>query len=316
MILGWILGAVTLLAVIVLITAYVCFYRIFHFSPARRKRTPPDALLKADAYAPYREQIAGWMKKANELPHKDVSITSFDGLTLRGRYYEYAPGAPVELLVHGYKGCGERDMSGGVFRCFALERSALVIDHRAAGESEGSVITFGVNESRDCAAWVDFLVQELGEDVKIILTGVSMGAATVMIMSALDLPKNVVGVLADCGYTSAEDIIKKIMREMHYPADLLYPFARLGAKLFGRFDPDERSPIAAMAHSKIPVLFIHGDGDDFVPVEMSIKNHGACVAKKQLVIIPGAGHALCYPTDPETYRNALKEFFTPLLEQP
>ena len=91
--------------------------------------------------------------------------------------------------------------------------------------------------------------------------------------------------------------------------------ARLGAKLFGRFDPDERSPIAAMKSSRLPILFIHGDGDDFVPVEMSMENHKACISQKQLVIIPGAGHALCYPADPETYRNALTEFFTPLLER-
>ena len=313
--LWWLFGISSGLFLLILAVAFFCFYRIFYFSPAMRRRTPPDALLKADTFAPYREQMADWKKKAAELPHRDVSITSFDGLTLRGKYYEYAPGAPVELLVHGYKGSGERDMSGGIFRCFALGRSALVIDHRAAGESDGSVITFGVNESRDCALWVDYLVRELGEDVKIILTGISMGAATVMIMSSLELPKNVVGVLADCGYTSAKDIIKKIMRERHYPADLLYPFARLGAKLFGRFDPDERSPIAAMKDSKLPILFIHGDSDDFVPVEMSIDNHKACTSEKSLVIIPGAGHALCYPTDSETYRNALKEFFTPLLEQ-
>ena len=310
----WLFGISAGLFLLILAVAFFCFYRIFYFSPAIRRKTAPDALLKADTYAPYRTQMADWKQKARALPCKEVSITSFDGLTLHGRLYEYAPGAPVELLIHGYKGDGERDMSGGIFRCFALERSALVIDHRAAGKSDGSVITFGVNESRDCALWVDFLIRELGEDVKIILTGISMGAATVMIMAGYPLPKNVVGVLADCGYTSARDIIKKIMRELHYPADLLYPFARLGAKLFGRFDPDERSPIASMANSKLPILFIHGESDDFVPADMSVKNHAACVSAKKLVLIPGAGHALCYPTDSQLYLKEVREFFLPYLK--
>ena len=119
--------------------------------------------------------------------------------------------------------------------------------------------------------------------------------------------------LADCGYTSGKDIIKKVIREMKLPADLLYPFARVGGKLFGGFDIDEFSPIESMKNAKIPVIFIHGDADDFVPCEMSQQNFDACVSQKKLVIIKGAGHGICYPVDPELYLSALDEFFGPLL---
>ena len=310
----WIGGAMLLLCLAVLITAYVCFYRIFYFPKRKQKKGGELASLPyGDIYAPYREEMADWVRKVKELPCKEVSITSFDGLALRGRYYEHTPGAPIELLMHGYKGNSLRDLSGGVFRCFALGRNALIVDHRAAGRSEGNVITFGVNESRDCAEWVNLILREIDPNAKIILTGISMGAATVLTAAGYDLPGNVVGVLADCGYTSSEAIIKKVIRDMKLPADLLYPFARLGAKIFGGFDPDQRSPIGSMKQCKLPVIFIHGDADAFVPPDMSKENYQACTNAKRLVVIPGAGHGLCFPADRETYLRELKDFFEPYL---
>lgn len=310
----WIaLGIIIFLLLAVLITAYVCFFRIFYYPPRRRKGGSLKSLPYGDIFAPYKEEMADWIQRAGELPCKEVSVTAFDGLTLRGRYFEYAPGAPIELLMHGYKGNSVRDLSGGIFRCFALGRNALLVDHRSAGNSEGNVITFGVNESRDCQTWANFIVREIDPGARIILTGISMGAATVLTAAGYDLPGNVVGVLADCGYTSSAAIIKKVIRDMKLPADLLYPFARLGARLFGGFDPDERSAVSSMKRCKLPVIFIHGDGDNFVPAEMSRENYDACTAEKRLVIIPGAGHGLCFPADRERYLKEVQEFFEPYL---
>lgn len=309
----WIFLAVAfLLAAATAVTAFICFYRIF-YSPKRKIDPEAFSIPEGEIYEPFREEMIGWMKLTRQMPHKDVSVTSFDGLTLRGKYYEYKPGAPIEILLHGYRGNSERDLSGGVSRCHALERSALVVDLRASGYSDGSVITFGIHESRDCLTWIDYVIQNIDKDAKIILTGVSMGAATVMIASAKDLPQNVVGVLADCGYTSAEDIIKKIMREMKLPANLLYPFVKIGAKLFGRFDINETSPKEALKNAKVPVIFIHGDIDAFVPHEMSVANYEACASPKRLVTIKNAGHGLCFPMDPERYFEELKDFFAPYL---
>jgi len=122
----------------------------------------------------------------------------------------------------------------------------------------------------------------------------------------------VVGILADCGYTSSEAIIKKVMRDMHLPAGLLYPFARLGAKLFGGFDPNASSPIDAMKRCRLPIIFFHGDNDGYVPHSMSEENYAACVSeKKKLVIVKGAGHGLCFPMDKEAYYKELDGFFPP-----
>ena len=317
MLLLWIaFGVAVLFALAALITAYVCFYRIFYSPEKRRRKITSEKLIpEEEIYLPFKEKIVKWIEMSRTMPHADVSIKSFDGLTLRGRYYECEKGAPIEILFHGYKGTSERDLSGGISRCFALGRNALLVDHRASGRSEGSVISFGINESRDCELWIDYVINNIDMNAKIIITGVSMGAATVMISAAKELPENVVGVLADCGYTSAKEIIKKVIREMGLPADLLYPFARLGGKIFGRFDVDETSPIEAMKKSRLPIIFIHGDADDFVPFEMSEKNYEACISEKRLVKISGAGHGLCFPTDKEKYLCELKEFFDPILNK-
>lgn len=310
------LGILVALFVLALGVSYVCFYRIF-YSPAKKEKNQEEyPIPEGRVYQVFRSQMIEWMDNSKSLPHKDVEIRSFDGLTLRGKYYELSPDAPIEILFHGYKGDSYRDLSGGIARCFELGHSALVVDHRAAGRSEGKIISFGANESRDCEAWVDFVINNINNDAKIILTGVSMGAATVMIAASRDLPSNVIGVLADCGYTSCKDIVKKVMRDMKLPADLLYPFARIGALLFGKFDPNKASPIETMKACKLPVIFIHGDYDKFVPYQMSVDNYNACNAQnKKLVTIEGAGHGLCYPVNMQKYRDALQNFFDPLINK-
>ena len=297
---------------LLLLAAAVCYFMIFHSFRTKEKEEYP--IPKGEIYEVYREDMVRWIKEARARPRKEVSIRSFDGLTLRGIYYECEKGAPIEILFHGYRGTGERDLSGGVARCFALKHNALIVDHRASGKSDGHVITFGVYESRDCLKWVDFVLREIDPKAKIILTGISMGAATVMVAASQKLPDNVIGVLADCGYTSPRAIIKKVMRDLKLPADLLYPIARLGARLFGGFDPDAASPIESMKRSRLPVIFLHGDTDDFVPHAMSVENYEACIKEKRLVTIKNAGHGLAFPVDQELYLSALHEFFDPKTE--
>ncbi len=301
-------GILAGIVLLLLLFAWICFLIVF-YSPKRKPLKegefdfPPGKV-----YEPYYEEMLAWMKDLRARPHEDVSITSFDGLTLRGKYYEYAPDAPVELLFHGYQGHAERDLSAAVERCAALGRSALLIDQRGSGTSDGKVITFGILERKDCLAWVDFATKKFGKDKKLFIGGVSMGAATVMMAAGEELPDNVVCVMADCGYSSAKEIIKKVVREMRLPADLVYPFIRLGAKLFGKFNLEETSPIEAIQRAKKPLILLHGDEDDFVPFQMSADVFAVCPTQKKLVPIQGAGHGLAYPKDKDGYVNALREF--------
>ena len=300
------------LAALILLISYICFRMAFYADRKQENLADEFDIPHSSIYGGYRDLLIEWMKAAKKLPQEDIAIKSFDGLTLRGTYFEYAPGAPVEILFHGYRGHAEREMSGAVRRCHSLGHSALIVHQRANGKSDGHVITFGVNESRDCLKWVEYVVDRW-PDVKIILAGVSMGAGTVVMATARNLPKNVIGVLADCGYTSPKDIIKKVISvDMHLPADLAYPFVQLGARLFGHFNIDELTPIDAVRNTKIPILLIHGDADDFVPCEMSVRCHEANPTSTRLHIVPGAGHGLAYPMDQEGYLKAAAEFFSTL----
>ena len=260
-------------------------------------------------YEQFHDQMRQWVREVRQMEHENVSITSFDGLKLCGRFYEFAPGAPIELMFHGYRGNGLRDLSGGVQRSFALGRSALIVEQRGSLESGGHVISMGIHEYRDCLAWIDFAVEHFGADVKIILTGISMGASTVLMAAGQELPENVIGVLADCGYHSPKEIMIHVMKDLGLPSRICYPFVKWGARIFGRFDLEEYSPLEAMRTCKVPVFFIHGEDDAYVPSFMSKINYEACTSRKRLVLIPGAGHGLSYPVAPEHYISELRDFF-------
>lgn len=307
----WIILLICVIAVVAisLVTSLICFLKIFYLPKWKPRTDGTIEIPEGEIYEAYRPEIEAWVLAAREKPHLDIAIKSYDGLTLKGKFYEYAPGAIIEIMFHGYRGNAERDMSGGITRAAALGHSALVVDHRASGYSDGRVVTFGVKESCDVSSWITYVLENIDKDAKIILTGISMGAATVLIASGTSLPKNIVGILADCGYTSAKEIIKKVIRDMRLPPDVLYPFVRLGAFIFGGFDLNKASPIEAVKHSKIPTIFFHGDNDAFVPHYMSEENFNACAAPKKFVTIKGAGHGLAFPADQELYIKEAKEFF-------
>ncbi len=299
-------------ASVILTASYICFRMAFYAKRRKPLRDGYSDKIPTDAaFDSFRSDMLGWINDMKTLPQKEVEIRSFDGLRLRGRYFELEIGAPVEILLHGYRSNSERDLSGGIARCFACGRSVLLVDHRASGRSEGNVITFGINESRDCADWVKYIIENIDADAKIYIGGVSMGAATAMMATARSLPDNVVGILADCGYSSPKKIIKKVIRDMRLPADVCYPFVRLGGKLFGNFDIEELSPESAMEHCSLPVFFVHGGADDFVPYEMSEECYNACTSKnKYLIKVEGAGHGLAFPLDQERYIKEVKDFFS------
>ena len=294
----------------VLLIAYVCF-RIVFFVPRKNELASDDVPLPdGELYEPYHPLMRKWILEARDFKKEDFYIKSHDGLTLHGKYFEYAPGATMEIMFHGYRGSAERDLSGGIQRCFALGRNVLVVDQRTSCGSEGNVISFGINEHRDCLLWVDFAVKHFGPDVKIVLTGISMGASTVLMAAGKPLPENVVGVLADCGFSSPKEIIKKCAKDMKLPADLIYPFIKLAAKIYGHFDLEEYSPLEAMKTCKLPIIFFHGETDDYVPCYMSHDIYNMCTSPKRIVTVPNAGHGLVYVVDNERYFSEVVDFFS------
>jgi fermentation-respiration switch protein FrsA (DUF1100 family) len=309
MVLYWIFGILISLIFLVFLISFICFLMVFY----RKKRKP----LKDDefdfppqeVYKPYKEQLLSWMKKARELPHEEVEITSFDNLTLRGKYYEKEKGLPIEILFNGYKGTSERDLSAGIERCFSINRNVLLVDQRACGRSDGNVTTFGVKERFDAVKWAEFASKKFGDDAIILLGGVSLGAATVLNASKEILPKNVKCILADCSFSSPKEIITKVVKEMHLPPFIFYPFIKIGARIFGAFNLDEISPVEAVKEAKLPIYLVHGDIDDYVPFYMSEKIYeNIKTDKKALVKIKGAGHGLGYPADKKAYLKGILDF--------
>ena len=293
------LGAATLTA------AWKCYQICFH-SPVRGRPDPYAPLVGAQ-YETIQDTLFRIIGIMERYPYEDVSTDSHDGLLLRGRYYHFRDGAPVMILFHGYRSNALRDCCGGHALAQKLGFNALVIHQRAHGESQGKTISFGIRERRDVHSWIHWARHRLGEDVPIILSGLSMGAATVLMGCGLGYPKNVACVIADSPYSAPADIIRKVCRDSHYP-DAMYPLIRLGARIYGGFRLDECTAAEAVRHASSPILLIHGEDDRLVPCDMSRTIAENNPQQCRICTVPKAAHGLAYMTDPEGYEEAVMDF--------
>ena len=271
------------------------------------------------------EKIVGELKakdaKIKELadamyarPCEEVHTTSFDGLSLFGRYYEVSSDVKViELQCHGYKGSCFIDFCGGNKMMLEQGFNMLSIDERSHGKSEGRYITFGVKESDDFLHWIEFHNHKY-PDLPVILIGMSMGASTVLYLADKMLPKNVKGIIGDCGFTSPKDIISIVFRKVaHFPPDLIIFFTNLWTRLFAGFALGEMDTRKVLENSRIPVLLIHGRADNFVPCWMSEAAFDVCASYKEILLIDGAKHGVSFLKAPEQYTEAVVRFINYLL---
>ena len=282
-------------------------YSVAFYSPIGKRPTSNDAL-QADAYQEVAETLRRISSIMQRIPAEDVFIKSYDGTTLHGRYYHLKDDAPIEILFHGYRSHPFRDCSG----CHALSRkmgfNSLVVDQRGIGESGGHSICFGIKERRDCLCWIQYLNKRFGPSTPIILFGMSMGAATVLMCTDLDLPANVRCIIADSPYSSPIAILEKVCADQHYPVSFCRPFLLLGAFLFGGFNPKASSATQAVSRASIPMLLIHAEADDYVPCRMSQQIAAQCASRAEVAIFPDAGHGLSYMADPIRYEMTVYDF--------
>lgn len=303
----WIL----LLFLIVLFGGGLYAYRIAFYSPPRKENRPP--VLEGTPYEPFREEITRIYREIRDKECEYVTITSHDGLTLSGRYYHVRDGAPLDLGFHGYRSGPFTDFCGGSAISFHMGHNLLLVDQRAHGKSQGRTISFGINERLDLLRWTDYAIQRFGQDTPILLYGVSMGAATVLMASGLELPANVKGIIADCPYSSPIEIILHVGKTNPLPQWLIRPFAIFAAKVFGGFDLLAASAEEAVRKATVPMLIIHGEADDFVPCAMSETVQKANPALIQRHTFPNAGHALSYLVDTQRYWKVVTEFMSRIL---
>lgn len=301
----WIFLAAGVILLLLLIAQFT--YRIAFHSP-KHKRPSPYAPMRGRQYEAVADKMIAATKKMESIPFEAVQIQSDDGLRLHGRYYHVRDGAPLMIIFHGYRSSALRDSSGGHALSQKLKFNSLVIDERAHGESDGTVISFGIMERKDCLRWIAYANERFGSEMPILLSGLSMGAATVLMTADLDLPENVVCIMADSPYSSPRAIIRKVCKDRHYPVRISYPFVALGARIYGRFPLGGSSAVEAVKHAKIPILLFHGEDDRFVPCYMSEEIRNACASPVTLCTFPEAGHGLSYIIDPKRYEQAALDF--------
>lgn len=289
---------------------------VFVLACVRRKELPwmVEEEIKKTSYAKYYDCILAsdaWLKVHNA---QDVYVTSKDGLKLHGYWIPAENPRGTILLSHGYRSTMLVDFGVAFAFYHALGFNILVPHQRAHGESEGRYITFGVKESEDMKCWIEFHNRNYGK-CQIILSGMSMGASTVLYLADQQLPDNVKCIIADCGFTSPKAILDVVYQGVvHVPSGPSLWAADLFARLFAGFSLNQKDTRKVLKNAKLPVLMIHGLADDFVPSNMSVKGYNACTGEKELLLVEDAGHGVSFLKDKEAYTKRVIAFLEKHLE--
>ena len=256
----------------------------------------------------YKEVVGKGIERINSTPCKWVETYSFDKLCLKARYFDNGQKNTM-IFFHGYRSSSSRDFSCALKMYMDLGFNVLLVDQRAHGRSEGRLITFGIKESRDVVSWTEFLNKKYSPE-KILITGMSMGATTVLLAAGEQkLPENVKAVVADCGFTSPVEIIKSVAKNfLKIKADLFIPFLNVFCLLFGGFSIMKVSTLNSLKNCELPILFIHGEDDTFVPCEMSKQAFQVCGDKCRIETVEGAYHGMSFLKDENKIATAIKEF--------
>ncbi len=264
-------------------------------------------------YSELREKMAEIQSRLeNNSGIETVKIESRDGLTLVGHWHTCEAPKRIIVAMHGWRSGWAKDF--GVISDFWHENDCCVLyaEQRAQGDSEGEYMSFGLMERYDCLDWVNWVNEQTGGQLPVYLAGVSMGATTVLMAAGLDLPDNVKGIAADCGFTSAHAIWKHVVSD-----NLHIPYSGINAAYADKLYKDRTeagtkdcTTIEAMERCPVPVLFIHGEDDPFVPMEMTYENYEACRSPKRLFTVPGARHGMSYLVDKEGYEREMKAFWS------
>ena len=246
-------------------------------------------------------------------PHEEVYQTAFDGLKLHATYFpaikESENKKRVVICFHGYTSKGMSDFTGLTDYYFRHGYAMLHPDARAHGESEGEYIGFGCLDRKDALKWIDWVIEKCGTDVEILLHGISMGGSTVLMASGFKLPPQVKGIVSDCGFTSPKEVFTHVLKTMyHLPSFPVMQGANFINKKLAGYSMDECNAKREVAKATVPILFIHGSKDTFVPTKMCQEIYDCCASPKKILIVEGAAHGESYFKNMEAYENALDEF--------
>lgn len=219
------------------------------------------------------------------------------------------------FCAHGYRSYGKKEFAGVAQYYLSRGINVFFPDHIASGESEGNHCSFGFYEKEDCMKWLYYLNETFGENIRIFLHGVSMGSATVCMMSESErLPKNVKAIVSDCGYTTAAGLFEYKTAAMGVKATALIKAVNIAGKINHGVDLSTLEPVESVKNARVPMFFIHGRADGLVPCYMGEHLYIACGSEdKELMIIEDADHAQAYFRDAETYKARVGAFLDRVL---
>ena len=301
--------------VVIILLLLFGFY-VFVKACVRRKELPwmIEEEIKKTNYAKYYNCIIAsdaWLKAHNA---QDVYVSSKDGLKLHAYWIPAENPRGTILLAHGYRSTILVDFGLAYAFYHALGMNILVPHQRAHAMSEGKYITFGVKESEDMECWIHYHNDTFGNH-QMILSGMSMGASTMLYLADRELPANVKCIIADCGFTSPKAILDVVFHSIvDLPSGPILMAADLFARVLAKFSLTQKDSREVLKHAKLPVMLIHGTADNFVPCYMSQQAYDACTTQKELLIVEGAGHGISFLVDKETYTKTVIAFLEKHLE--
>lgn len=300
---GILLFAVLLVACSVFVSEYL-FKIIIYRQKKSSSQKDIDAVASWYRHYPIAKEGRRWLEG---MPYINVYIKSFDGLRLYGALLEnYSD--KIVICVHGFTGSGKKDFASLAQAYYKNGYNVLLVDNRAHGQSEGKYVGFGVLDRLDLRNWVKYVINRFGSNVQIFLHGISMGAATVLMASSI-VPKNVRGIIADCGFTSVYEIFEYVLkRDYHLPKFPIIYLTNIMSKIRAGYGYKDVNTTAEIARSDIPILFIHGENDEFVPLWMTMKNYSHCKAYKELFIVRESEHAESHYIDKKGYERRILTF--------
>lgn len=301
-----VLAVAAILLIVVLTVGAVGFKE--SLTPKRNKKPPKDE--KRIKRAEIRKKNNAYFMSHNP---EDLQLRTPDGLNLKAWY------VPAEqetkrfvICIHGYN-CNGQDECAHLFPFYHndLGYNYLLPDLRAHGRSEGNVIGFGALDSKDIKLWIDYLIKRFGDDIEIMLHGISMGAATSMLVNNTSPQKQLRLIVEDCGFTSAFEEVEVTTSNMFGGIRVkeLVNLINIFSRLIAKYDlKKDANPLKTMKNAANPVLFIHGEKDTFVPFEMCGRLYDACPVEKDIFTVPEAIHAFSYYDARDEYNAKLTAF--------
>ena len=289
--------------IILLFIALYGLYRFTFYSP--KKGQDDHYNLGAPLYRGMQDKVKPLIDKIVAIPYEDAYITSFDKLRLHARIYVNPNSNKVAVLCHGYRGTPYRDFSGGAVEILNLGYNVVLIDERAHGLSQGHTITFGVRETKDCISWVNYAKDRFGQDIELLLVGISMGGAVVLMAS------DKVGkckVIADAPFTAPRIILQESVRQLGLPVPIFYPLVNLSLIIYGHTSLNKVSAFDSVNNTDNKILIIHGNSDSVVPNWISSDLYQTFPDKIQYELFGGADHGMSYIVDKPRYQKIIKDF--------